>query len=201
MSVIIAAHNVCKNYGPQQVLFNLNLDVNQGSVFGLLPCPWSSRPWLPLVSSSSSGVGTNTYYPWWWCRTPTTRPFRACRRAPCERSATSSLEGHLVAFMRLRNSASSASGTFTRNGRILSAGCPALLGGTGIVVLFAWVPLGSWAFALGKSLPQSTKGATAMPVPAAAINFRKSRLDTQGLLLVESPRLSSNTYPETWDWS
>ena len=36
MSVLIAANNVCKNYGPQQILFNLNLDLQQGSVFGLL---------------------------------------------------------------------------------------------------------------------------------------------------------------------
>jgi hypothetical protein len=36
-----------------------------------------------------------------------------------------------------------------------------------------------------------------MTMPAAAINFRKSRLDTRGLLLVESPRLSSITCLET----
>ena len=40
-------------------------------------------------------------------------------------------------------------------------------------------------------------GPVIMKIPAAAINFRKSRLDTKGLLLAESPRLSSNTYPET----
>jgi hypothetical protein len=34
-------------------------------------------------------------------------------------------------------------------------------------------------------------------MPAAVINFTKSRLDTRGLLLVESPRLSSITCPET----
>jgi hypothetical protein len=65
-------------------------------------------------------------------------------------------------------------------------------------MLFAWVPLGSWAFALGKNLPQSTNGAKVMTVPTAAINFRKSRLDTQGPLLFESPRLNSIAYPETW---
>ena len=72
-------------------------------------------------------------------------------------------------------------------------------------LIFAWVPSGSSAFArlatfdwvLGKNLPQSTKGANVMTMPAAAINFRKSRLDTRGLLLIESPRLTSITYPET----
>jgi hypothetical protein len=68
-------------------------------------------------------------------------------------------------------------------------------------VLFAWVPLGSWAFALGKSLPQSTNGVKDMTVPAAAINFRKSRLDTQWPLLNESPRLNSIAYPATWGGS
>src|SRR5687767_1426481 len=44
---------------------------------------------------------------------------------PCDGSATVSCSGHLVALMRLRNSVSSASGTFTRNGRIafLSVAC------------------------------------------------------------------------------
>jgi hypothetical protein len=67
------------------------------------------------------------------------------------------------------------------------------------VLLFAWVPLGSWAFALGKSLPQSTNDVKVMTVPAAAINFRKSRLDIQGPLLSESPpRLNSIASPTTW---
>jgi hypothetical protein len=64
-------------------------------------------------------------------------------------------------------------------------------------VLFAWVPLGSWAFALGKNLAQSTNGAKVMTAPAAAINFRKSRLDTQGPLLIESLTLNSIAYPAT----
>lgn len=34
-------------------------------------------------------------------------------------------------------------------------------------------------------------------MPAAAINFTKSRLDTRGLLLVEPPQLISITRPET----
>jgi hypothetical protein len=37
-----------------------------------------------------------------------------------------------------------------------------------------------------------------MTMPAAAINFKKSRLDTRGLLLVEPPRLISITSPETY---
>src|SRR5260370_19155705 len=40
---------------------------------------------------------------------------------PCDASATVSRSGHFVALMRLRNSVSSASGTFTRNGRIACA--------------------------------------------------------------------------------
>jgi hypothetical protein len=36
-----------------------------------------------------------------------------------------------------------------------------------------------------------------MTMPAAVINFTKSRLDIRGLLLVEPPRLSSITCPET----
>ena len=36
-------------------------------------------------------------------------------------------------------------------------------------------------------MPQSTKGAKVMMMPAAAINFRKSRPDTRGSLLVERP--------------
>ena len=36
-------------------------------------------------------------------------------------------------------------------------------------------------------MPQSTKGAKVMMMPAAAINFRKSHPDTRGLLLVEPP--------------
>jgi hypothetical protein len=36
---------------------------------------------------------------------------------PCEASTTVSRSGHLVAFMRLRNSVSSASGTLKRKGR------------------------------------------------------------------------------------
>ena len=38
-------------------------------------------------------------------------------RTPCESSVTVSRSGHLVAFMRLRNSVSSASGTLKRKGR------------------------------------------------------------------------------------
>jgi hypothetical protein len=41
----------------------------------------------------------------------------------------------------------------------------------------------------GKYLPQSTNGANVMTMPAAAVNFRKSRPATRGLLLVEPPRL------------
>jgi hypothetical protein len=37
-----------------------------------------------------------------------------------------------------------------------------------------------------------------MTMPAAAINFRNSRLDTRGPLLVEPPRLISIICPETW---
>jgi hypothetical protein len=36
-------------------------------------------------------------------------------------------------------------------------------------------------------MPQSTKGAKVMMMPAAAIKFRKSHPDTRGLLLVEPP--------------
>jgi ABC-2 type transport system ATP-binding protein len=36
MSFMITAENVCKSYGAQQVLFNLNLKVATGSIFGLL---------------------------------------------------------------------------------------------------------------------------------------------------------------------
>ena len=52
---------------------------------------------------------------------------------PCDESATDSFSGHLVALMRRRNSVSSASGTFTRNGRIgvLSAAC-SLRGGVAV---------------------------------------------------------------------
>src|SRR3712207_5695444 len=52
--------------------------------------------------------------------------------------------------------------------------------------MLATVPSASSAFALspwlltgfGKNLPQSTNGVNVMTVPAAAINFRKSRRDT-----------------------
>jgi hypothetical protein len=68
--------------------------------------------------------------------------------------------------------------------------------------LFAWVPLGSWAFALGKSLAQSTNGAKVITVPAAATNFRKSRLDIEEPLLIEPPKVNSITYPAgTWSGS
>ena len=68
--------------------------------------------------------------------------------------------------------------------------------------MFAWVPLRGWAFALGKNLAQSANGAKVMTVPAAAINFRKSRLDIPGPLLIEeSPRLNSIAYPATWSGS
>jgi hypothetical protein len=50
-------------------------------------------------------------------------------------------------------------------------------------------------------LTQSTNGAKVMTVPAAANNFRKSRLDTQWPLLNESPRLNSISYPTTWGGS
>jgi hypothetical protein len=80
----------------------------------------------------------------------------------------------------------------------LSAVCSASVAFTGDV-LFVWVPLGSWAFALGKNLPKSINGEKVMTVPAAAINFRKSRLDTrEPLLFEESPRLNSITFPATW---
>src|SRR5579863_5884449 len=44
---------------------------------------------------------------------------------PCDASVTVSRSGHLVALMRLRNSVSSVSGTFTWNGRmaVLSEAC------------------------------------------------------------------------------
>jgi hypothetical protein len=46
-------------------------------------------------------------------------------------------------------------------------------------------------------MPQSTKGGKVMMMPAAAINFRKSRPDTRGLLLADHPRLILITCPET----
>src|ERR671924_47372 len=57
---------------------------------------------------------------------------------------------------------------------------------TSKVLTFTTVPSASSAFTFwltllvgfGKNLPQSTKGAKVMTVPAAAINFRKSRRDT-----------------------
>src|SRR5215218_3931123 len=53
-------------------------------------------------------------------------------------------------------------------------------------------------FACQAEVPKSSVENTArFGLPAAAINFRKSRLDTRGLLLIESPRPSSITYPET----
>src|SRR5688572_15234118 len=61
---------------------------------------------------------------------------------PCDASVTVSRSGHFVALMRRRNSVSSASGTFTRNGRtaVLSAACslPCRVAVVGVMVCSLW---------------------------------------------------------------
>src|ERR1700736_853363 len=66
---------------------------------------------------------------------------------PCDASATVSRSGHFVALMRVRKSVSSASGTFTRNGRIalLPAVC-SLLGCAAMVWVMVNLLLGDLGF-------------------------------------------------------
>src|ERR1700716_3497507 len=73
----------------------------------------------------------------------------ACRKAsctPCDASVTVSRSGHLVALMRLRNSVSSASGTFTlRKGRIAVLSLPGCCATVGVISSLLLIELVSWS--------------------------------------------------------
>src|SRR6266852_9272339 len=64
---------------------------------------------------------------------------------PCDASETVSRSGHFVALMRLRNSVSSASGTFTLKGRRAVLSLPVCFATVGVISSLLLIEFVSWS--------------------------------------------------------